>query len=80
MMTVNIHETKTRLSALLVDVARGHSFVIARAGNPVSMVVPFEPDKAPAQRVGFLKGACRIPADFDDMGLPVIEAIFGGAE
>lgn len=80
MMMVNIHETKTRLSELLVDVARGHSFVIARAGNPVARVVPFEPDKAPARRVGFLKGACRIPADFDDMGGPVIEALFGGAE
>ena len=80
MTMVNIHETKTRLSALLVDVARGHSFVIARAGKPVARVVPFEPDKAPAKRVGFLKGACRIPSDFDDVGGPVIEALFGGAE
>jgi len=80
MRMVNIHETKTRLSALLVDVARGHSFVIARAGNPVARVVPFEPDKPPARRVGFLKGGCRIPADFDDMGGTDIEALFGGAE
>jgi hypothetical protein len=42
--------------------------------------VPFEPDKTPARRVGFLKGGCRIPADFDDMGGSEIEALFGGAE
>jgi prevent-host-death family protein len=77
---VNIHETKTRLSELLVDVERGHSFVIARAGNPVARVVPYETDKPAVRRVGFLKGGCLIPADFDDMGGAEIDALFGGAE
>ena len=80
MTIVNIHETKTRLSALLVDVAKGRSFVIARAGHPVARVVPFVPCRTPVRRVGFLKGGCRIPADFDDMCGSEIEALFGGAE
>lgn len=80
MTVVNIHETKTRLSALLVDVEKGHSFIIARAGTPVAKVVPFKPEETPARRVGFLKGVCHIPADFDDMGGKEIEALFGGVE
>ncbi|MGH7707441.1 MAG: type II toxin-antitoxin system Phd/YefM family antitoxin, partial [Vulcanimicrobiaceae bacterium] len=32
MVTVNVHEAKTRLSALLAAVERGEDVVIARAG------------------------------------------------
>jgi hypothetical protein len=34
MLTMNVHEAKTHLSSLLQGVARGDSFVIAKAGRP----------------------------------------------
>jgi antitoxin (DNA-binding transcriptional repressor) of toxin-antitoxin stability system len=41
MKTLNIHETKTHLSALLVEVEeRGETFLICRNGKPVADLVP----------------------------------------
>jgi prevent-host-death family protein len=42
MTTVNIHEAKTHLSRLIARVARGESFVIARAGKPLARVIPID--------------------------------------
>lgn len=36
MKTVNVHEAKTSLSALLAEVERGEEVVIARNGQPVA--------------------------------------------
>lgn len=36
MKTVNVHEAKTTLSALLAEVERGEEIVIARNGKPVA--------------------------------------------
>jgi len=44
MKTVNIHEAKTRLSALLAEVERtGEVFLICRNGKPVARLVPHQP-------------------------------------
>jgi prevent-host-death family protein len=43
MKTVNVHEAKTTLSQLLLDVERGKEVVIARNGVPVARLLPFEP-------------------------------------
>lgn len=41
MKTMNVHEAKTKLSALLVEVEeKGESFLICRNGNPVADLVP----------------------------------------
>jgi len=40
MKTVNIHEAKTTLSALLNDVEHGEDVTIARNGVPVAKLVP----------------------------------------
>ncbi len=37
---VNVHEAKTNLSRLLVEVENGHEVTIARAGRPVARLVP----------------------------------------
>lgn len=77
METVNMHQAKTHLSRLIEKVAKGGSFVIARAGKPVAKVVPLDvPDSASAKRLGFLQGAIRVPDDFDRMGSEEIEARF----
>ncbi|MCG8334422.1 MAG: type II toxin-antitoxin system Phd/YefM family antitoxin [Proteobacteria bacterium] len=41
MKTLNIHETKTRLSAILTEIEKtGERFVICRNGNPIADIVP----------------------------------------
>ncbi len=77
MQTVNIHEAKTQLSKLVEQAAKGESFVIAKAGKPLVKVVALDAP-AVAQRLGFLMGEIAVPEDFDTMGGPEIEAIFGG--
>jgi prevent-host-death family protein len=77
--TVNIHQAKTHLSRLLERVAKGHAFIIAKAGRPIAKVVPLSsgPGKQP-QRMGFLSGQLRVPDDFDRMGEKEIDALFNG--
>jgi prevent-host-death family protein len=72
MATVNVHEAKTHLSSLLVRVARGERVVIARAGTPIAVLIPF--GAQPAERVaGRDRGLVYIASDFDDP-LPEFEA------
>ncbi len=41
MKTLNVHEAKTRLSAVLADVEeKGETFLICRNGRPVAYLVP----------------------------------------
>ena len=40
MATVNVHEAKTHLSRLLVQVEAGEEITIARNGKPVARLVP----------------------------------------
>ena len=62
--TVNVHEAKTHLSRLLVDVENGEEITIARAGRPVARLVPAGP---PAKReLGLERGQIWIAPDFDD--------------
>lgn len=54
--TVNVHQAKTTLSALLAEIERGDEVVIARNGTPVAKLVPVAPRHA--RRSGLL---CDIP-------------------
>lgn len=80
MTTVNIHQAKTHLSRLVARVARGESFVIAKAGKPMARVVPFEAKESPADRLGFMKGEIVVPEDFDQMGRDEIISMFGDSK
>ena len=51
MTTVNVHEAKTHLSALLVRAERGEEIVIARAGKPIVRLEPVQPRRLD---IGFL--------------------------
>jgi prevent-host-death family protein len=76
--TVNIHEAKTHLSRLIERVARGETFVIAKAGRPMVKLVPIGTTQPAApKRLGFLKGEFKVPPDFDRMGEEEIASIFG---
>lgn len=77
---MNIHQAKTHLSRLVARVARGESFVIAKAGKPMARVVPFEAKESPADRLGFMKGEIVVPEDFDQMGRDEIISMFGDSK
>lgn len=81
METVNMHQAKTHLSRLIERVAKGGSFVIAKAGRPVAKIVPLdEAEVRPARRLGFMVGQFRVPPDFDRMGEEEIGTLFGTGE
>ena len=64
MLTVNVHEAKTRLSQLLQAVEAGQDVTIARAGRPVARLVSVAGKPAP-RKLGGLAGQINIPEDFD---------------
>ncbi|TVQ26520.1 MAG: type II toxin-antitoxin system prevent-host-death family antitoxin [Spirochaetaceae bacterium] len=46
-MFVNVHEAKTKFSALLERAHRGEEIIVAKAGKPYARLVPLE---APQER------------------------------
>lgn len=80
MEIVNIHDAKTRLSALIAAAVKGKPFVIAKAGKPLVKVEALEPAPAHRSRLGGMRGKLSIPDDFDTMGQEEIEAMFYGPE
>jgi prevent-host-death family protein len=64
MTEVNIHEAKTHLSRLLIQVVAGEEIVISRAGKPVARLVPYQ--KPVRKRVlGRGAGQMAVAEDFD---------------
>ena len=65
MVTVNIHEAKTQLSKLLQRVMSGEHVIIAKAGQPVAILSPYQ--NPPESRIpGNDAGLVVIHPDFDD--------------
>lgn len=65
MIEVNIHEAKTHLSRLLMQVEAGEEVVIARNGEPVAKLVAV-PKPAKKRVLGLDRGIVFISDDFDD--------------
>lgn len=81
MRAINIHESKTNLSRLVDQAAKGESFIIAKAGKPLVKVTALAaPETGQARRVGFMVGHILVPEDFDRMGSEEIEALFGAGK
>jgi prevent-host-death family protein len=81
MRSVNIHEAKTHLSRLIARAANGEPFIIAKAGKPLVKVVPLDaPAHGKTGRLGFMRGAFKVPDDFDTMFQAEIEEEFYGKE
>lgn len=80
MLTINIHDAKTQLSRLVDQAAGGEAFIIAKAGKPMVKVIPLtQAESGTANRLGFMKGECVIPPDFDQMASVDIIRLFSGA-
>jgi prevent-host-death family protein len=65
MKQLNVYEAKTQLSALLDQVSKGASFIIAKSGKPIARLSPIEPRKRRKSRIGFMKGKIKFAPDFD---------------
>lgn len=74
MRKVNVHEAKTNLSSLLEDVDGGERIVIARAGEPVAVLVPYRTAVRP-RRLGLFAGEATIHDDFDRMPADIAAAL-----
>jgi prevent-host-death family protein len=72
---VNIHEAKSQLSRLVEEVESGERIVIARAGEPVAVLVPYKA-AVRRRRLGLFAGEAIIHADFDELPAD-IAAAFG---
>jgi prevent-host-death family protein len=73
-MKVNtVTEAKAQLSALIERVLKGEEIIIARAGKPVAVLVPFEAGKRP-RTPGRWKGEVQIADDFDTLPPDIAEA------
>ena len=75
MRQVNVHEAKTELSRLLEQVEAGERVVIARAGQPVAVLVPYKA-AVRRRRLGLFAGQAKLHADFDELPAD-IAAAFG---
>ena len=79
MQTVYIHEAKTHLSKLLVQVEAGQSFVIAKAGKPIAQVIPLSDQGQPKKRrLGMLADQFKVPDDIKTPFKDEIEEMFYG--
>ncbi len=66
MATVNMHEAKTQLSKLVKRAAAGERIVLANAGRPVAMIVPYDGPSRPREP-GAMEGQIVIARDFDEL-------------
>lgn len=79
MEIVNIHDAKTRLSALIAAAVAGKPFIIAKAGKPMVKVEAIADQHAPApakRGMGALRGQFEVPEDLDTMTQLEIEDMF----
>ena len=77
MSAINIHEAKTHLSRLIETAASGETVVIAKAGKPLVKLTALDAPTGGKRRLGFMEGQFDVPDDFDTMGGPEIERLFG---
>jgi prevent-host-death family protein len=70
--TVNIHEAKTQLSALVARAEAGEEIVIARANKPVVRLVPVGSEQV-QRHLGEAKGLVTIAPDFDELPEDLME-------
>ena len=74
MRQVNIHQAKTELSRLLEAVESGERIVIARAGEPVAVLIPWK-TAVRRRRLGLFAGQATIHSDFDELPADIAAAL-----
>lgn len=81
MDAVNMHEAKSRLSALVdaVESGRESEVVIARNGRPAARLVPVEAPARPPRRLGLAAGRFTVPENINEYD-EEIAALFNDGE
>lgn len=77
--TVNIHEAKTHLSELLMQVERGEEIIIARAGQPIAKLAKFDIRRT-ERKLGQYAGKLKLSKDFDRLPKDTAAAFEGEDE
>ncbi len=62
---VNVHQAKTHLSQLLLEVEQGQEVVIARSGVPIARLVAWTAPGHPVAAPGGMRGRIELADDFD---------------
>jgi len=70
MKQVNVHDAKTNLSALLLEVENGEEVIIARNGVPVAKLVPYVEQ---TRVLGVAEGLVTYISDDFDAPIPGLE-------
>jgi prevent-host-death family protein len=78
MRSVNVHEAKSQLSRLLERVEAGERIVIARAGQPVAVLIRYA-EANQRRSLGLFAGEARMAPDFDAMPDDMAAAFEGDA-
>jgi prevent-host-death family protein len=74
---VNLYAAKTQLSHLVERAAAGERIVIAKAGKPKAVLVPYRASAEPRKPAHAL-GVTFVSDDFDDPLAPEIQSQFDG--
>lgn len=74
MRQVSIHDARSQLSRLREEVEGGERIVIARAGEPVAMLVPYKV-AVKRRRLGQFAGEATLHADFDALPADIAAAL-----
>ena len=77
-MQVNMHEAKSKLSALAEKVWQGETVVIAKAGKPYLDLLPYSEDRI-QRKPGRFKGQIRIADDFERTPEDILDAFEGNS-
>lgn len=75
MAMVNIHQAKTHLSQLLLEVEQGQEVVIARSGVPIARLVAWQAPAQPVAAPGEMRGRILLADDFDEQLDELFEAL-----
>lgn len=76
MLIANVHQAKTQLSKLLAKVAAGEEVIIAKAGQPVAKLAPYQPNREP-RKPGLWEGKVWIPDNFTDEDEEINKMFYG---
>lgn len=78
MKTINIHKAKTELSKLIQQALSGEEIIIAKYGEPLVRLEPYQPTKK--RTPGAWKGKIKIADDFDELPKHLLASFTGEKE
>lgn len=72
---VNIHEAKSTLSKLIERVENGEEIILARAGKPVAMLVPFV-QKSVKRPLGLYQNKITLAPDWEETPQDITDSFY----